>query len=216
MREKSATNRLNLLNANYLNPLCEICLQMSTTKSLVVFIAEKSGVLKLLSIKHFQPEDLFKKCGFKIADGFVPQVEWTVNWEGTTHYLQLFAKSSGRKGNSENKYKFPPPIHKKFFFGNCAIVAHVNENGQHKYVDLSLPIWNKLVEQLLSGEENLNEIANQYNEKKDESVHVLKNKKTNQNIQEIYDEELGDNLSAKEVGSELSEEEYCYDNAVDA
>ena len=47
-------------------------------QSLNVIIVEKTGLLKMLAIKEFKEEDLFKKCGFKKSEDFNKQVEWNV------------------------------------------------------------------------------------------------------------------------------------------
>ena len=49
---------------------------------LTIIIVEKSGSLKPLSIKEFQLDDLFKKCGFKKGDDFLKHVEWSAKFEG--------------------------------------------------------------------------------------------------------------------------------------
>ena len=107
------------------------------SKSLNIVIVEKLGNLKILSIKDFKLEELFKKCGFKKADDFIKQVEWSVKYEGQKYFIEVFAKTEGR-ANSENKYDFPPPIDTKLFFGSCAILAYLKKNdGSKIYTNLS-------------------------------------------------------------------------------
>ena len=67
-----------------------------------IIIVEKSGYLKMLQVKDFKEEDLFKKCGFKKPDGFSKQTEWLIKMEGTKYYVDIYAKCDG-KANSENK-----------------------------------------------------------------------------------------------------------------
>lgn len=124
------------------------------SQPLSIIIVEKSGTLKPLLIKDFKEEELYKKCGFKKAEDFVKQTEWNAKYDGKKYYFQVFAKSEGR-ANSENKYDFPPPIDTKLFFGSCAIIAFIkNTNGGKTYVDLSVPLWNKMYEKLFGGFED--------------------------------------------------------------
>ena len=105
--------------------------------ALNIVIVEKTGVLKSLAIKEFKEEELFKKCGFKKAEDFVKQNEWSMKTEGRKYIIQVFAKTEGRP-NSENKYDFPPPIDTKLFFGNCAILAKIrNDDGSISFTNLS-------------------------------------------------------------------------------
>ena len=101
-----------------------------------ILIVERLGSLKLLSIKDFKEEELFKKCGFKKSEDFIKQAEWNIKYEGEKYIINLFAKCEGRP-NSENKYDFPPPIDTKLFFGSCAIVASFkNDDGKKVYTNL--------------------------------------------------------------------------------
>jgi hypothetical protein len=40
-----------------------------------IIIVERVGSLKILSIKDFKQEDIYKKCGFKKAEDFNKQTE---------------------------------------------------------------------------------------------------------------------------------------------
>ena len=84
-------------------------------QSLVIIIVEKSGDLKLLNVKDYKEDELFKKCGFKKADGFVKQVDWPVKIDGKRYNISMYGKLDG-KANTENKYDFPPPVDTKLFF----------------------------------------------------------------------------------------------------
>jgi len=129
------------------------------TQSLSVIIVEKTGVLKMLAIKEFKEEDLFKKCGFKKSEDFNKQTEWNVKCESKKYLVSVYAKVDGR-ANSENKYDFPPPIDTKLFFGNCVILAKVkNDEGKQLYTNLSLDLWEKIYEKLFGGFEDLSSTA---------------------------------------------------------
>ena len=90
------------------------------SKNINVVIVEKNGTLKNLTIKEFKEEELFKKCGFKKADNFLKQTEWSVKINGQKYVIMLYGKEDG-KANIENKYDFPPPIDTKLLFGDNAL-----------------------------------------------------------------------------------------------
>jgi hypothetical protein len=197
--------------------------------------------LKPLTIKDFKEDELFKKCGFKKGKDFIKQAEWNAKYEGKKYYVQVFAKSDGR-ANSENKYDFPPPIDKNLFFGSCAIIAFTkNSDSGKNYVDLSLPLWNKIYEKLFGGFEDLVKSAAEDEEEEDELANVPKEKKTKHGYlkdgfvvdsseteedisasnseEEIEDDESEDkeaeaeeDMVIEDIGSELSEESYDYES----
>jgi hypothetical protein len=207
-----------------------------------IIIVERLGSLKLLSIKDFKLEELYKKCGFKKAEDFKKQTEWSIKYDGKKYFIQVFAKSEGR-ANSENKYDFPPPIDTKLFYGSCAIVAQVrNDDGNKVYTDLSVVLWNKIYEKLFGGFEDLAATAKEDEEEEDELANIPKEKKTKQGYlkdgfvvdssdteedihsatasdeeddEEVDDEEteeLEDEIVVEDVDSELSEESYDYED----
>lgn len=213
-----------------------------------IIIVERLGSLKMLSIKDFKQDELYKKCGFKKSEDFNKQTEWSVKYDGKKYCIQVFAKTEGR-ANSENKYDFPPPIDTKLFYGSCAIVGQVKkDDGSKVYANLSLPLWNKIYEKLFGGFEDLAATAKEDEEEEDELANVPKEKKTKQgylkdgfvvdssdaeentpsgseeseNDEDEEDEdddetdengdEDEDELVIEDVGSELSEESYDYDD----
>lgn len=150
------------------------------SKPLNIIIVEKDGNLKILSIKDFKLEDLYKKCGFKKSNDFLKQVDWNAKYNGEKYFIEVYAKTDGR-ANSENKFDFPPPIDKKLFFGSCAILAYFKkEDGFKNYTDLSLPLWNKIYEKLFGGFEDLVTTALEDEEEIDELLNIPKEKKTKQ------------------------------------
>jgi hypothetical protein len=218
------------------------------SQPLDIIIVERLGSLKMLSIKDFKQEELYKKCGFKKADDFNKQTEWTVKISGTKYIMHLYAKTDGR-ANSENKYDFPPPVDTKLFYGSCALVGHIkNEDGRKVLTNLSVGIWNKIYEKLFGGFEDLVATAKEDEEEEDELMNVPKEKKTKQgylkdgfvvdssgtddeddlnpdsesdDIEEDDDENYEnennsgkdeDDLEIEDIGSELSEESYDYDD----
>jgi len=132
---------------------------MTTIQPLDIIIVEKNASLKLLCVKDFKEEELYKKCGFKKADDFTKQTEWTVKMDGNKYLIQVYAKTEGR-ANNENKFDFPPPIDTKLFFGNCAIVAKTETpDKSYQHVNISLYLWNKIYDKLFGGFEDLNATA---------------------------------------------------------
>jgi len=173
---------------------------------LSIIIVEKGGNLKILSIKEFKLEDLYKKCGFKKGDDFLKQVEWNAKYEGNKYYIEVYAKTDGR-ANSENKYDFPPPIDKKLFFGSCAILAFFKkEDGSKMYIDLSIYLWKKIYEKLFGGFEDLVASALENEEEIDELANVPKEKKTKQGY--LKDGFVVDSSDAEENSSH-SESDEC-------
>jgi len=145
-----------------------------------IIIVEKNAALKLLSIKDFKEEELFKKCGFKKAEDFIKQTQWNIKLNGAKYIVNVYAKTEGR-ANSENKYDFPPPIDTKLFFGNCAIIAkkqNISSSGNFEYTNLSLDLWEKMYEKLFGGFEDLTTTAIEDENEIDELENVPKEKKT--------------------------------------
>jgi hypothetical protein len=145
-----------------------------------IIIVEKNASLKILSIKDFKEEDLFKKCGFKKAEDFKKQNHWNIKIDGAKYIIDVYAKTEGR-ANSENKYDFPPPIDTKLFFGNCAIVAkklNTTAECNFEYTNLSLELWQKMYEKLFGGFEDLTLTAIEDENEIDELENIPKEKKT--------------------------------------
>jgi hypothetical protein len=175
------------------------------SQPLNIIIVERTGTLKMLAIKDFKEEELFKKCGFKKAEDFLKQTEWNVKYDGKKYYIQVFAKADGR-ANSENKYDFPPPIDTKLFYGCCAIVAYLkNSDGTKTYTNLSIPLWDKIYEKLFGGFEDLAATAIEDENEEDELANVPKGKKTKQGY--LKDGFVVDSSDADESASVSGSEE---------
>lgn len=147
-------------------------------QSLTIIIVDKSGTLKTLTVKDYKEEELFKKGGFKKADGFIKHTDWSVKIDGQKYNIALYGKLDG-KANMENKYDFPPPVDNKLFFGACVLVGSCrNEKGEKVLTNLSLDLWDKIYEKLFGGFENLAVTAVEDEEEEDELAHIPKSKKT--------------------------------------
>jgi hypothetical protein len=203
-------------------------------QNISVIIVDKSASLKSLTIKDYKEDELYKKCGFKKADGFVKQTEWGVKMEGKKYVVAVFAKTEGR-ANTENKYDFPPPVDTVLFFGSCALVCSVKKDENvWELSSLSLELWEKIYEKLFGGFEDLAATCGEDEEEEDELESIPASKKTKQGYlkdgfvvdsessddkeeygsdeddeqEEDESEEQEDVLEIEDIGSELSEEEY--------
>jgi hypothetical protein len=208
-------------------------------QNLTVVIVDKTGTLKIATIKDYKEEELYKKCGFKKPDGFSKQTDWCVKIEGIKYKVSLFSKIEG-KANMENKYDFPPPVDTILYFGNCALVGKsINGDGVESYISLSMDLWNKIYEKLFGGFENLDATCIEDEEEEDELANISEEKKTKQGYlkdgfvvdsdddsdsdsdtssftsddsEEETDSKDGEEsqLVLEDIGSELSSEEYEY------
>lgn len=207
-------------------------------QSLTIVIVDKGGSLKSLTVKDYKVEELYKKCGFKKAEGLDLQTEWTVKIENQKYIVQLYAKLDG-KANMENKYDFPPPVDNHLYFGSCALVGL--DAASRNPINLSVELWEKIYEKLFGGFENLALTCVEDENEEDELENIPKHMKTkhggylkdgfvvdssDQEDDDVSgsDEEVSDSQtntsendadedvenSLEDIGSELSEEEYSY------
>ena len=203
------------------------------SRPLDIVIVEKLGSLKSLAVKEFSVDNLYKKCGFKKPTNFEKQTDWCVKHDGKKYVVSVYAKAEG-KANTENKYDFPPPIDTVLFYGSCAIVAQVKkDDGNKAYVNLSVALWTTLYEKLFGGFEDLDATAKADDEEEDELAHIPSDQKTKHGYLKdgfVVDSSETDDAFATEteddtetatedtdidlddVGSELSEEPYDYDD----
>jgi hypothetical protein len=151
----------------------------SQSHSLTIVIVDKTGTLKSLNVKEYKEEDLFKKCGFKKADGFEKHTVWPLKIDGQKYNVAMYGKLDG-KANMENKYDFPPPIDTKLFFGACALVATSNtvSSKEQQLHNLSVELWEKMYEKLFGGFENLSLTVAEDEEEEDELAAIPASKKT--------------------------------------
>jgi hypothetical protein len=121
----------------------------------ILLIVEKNGNIKETNVKNVQVSELYKKAGFKSAEGFEqPVVCWPrpgIDPFTLDYQIQVFGKTKGRAGQ-ENKYDFPPPIDSTLFFGSVVLVA-VRPGGV--VTDLTNTAWEMIYEQLFGGFEDL-------------------------------------------------------------
>lgn len=201
-----------------------------------LLIIDKSGTPKVLSVKDFKIEDLYKKCGFKKPDGLEKRHVWVTKCDKTSYRISVYAKDDG-KANTENKFEFPPPIDNSLFFGSCAVlVEHKNLAGEYVPTIVTMDIWDKLYEKMYGGFENLGDTCKADDDESDELEAIPKSKKTatgylkdgfivdsdNEEDADYSDDDSDEEenaeddnnveelLELEDVGSELSEESYTY------
>jgi hypothetical protein len=206
---------------------------------ITIIIIEKTGIISTINIKDFDENNLFKKCGFKKQDEFKKQVDWKIKKDKQKYNIAVYAKADG-KPNNENKYDFPPPIDNQIFFGSCAIVASiVDDTKTMRFTNLSLELWQFFYEKLFGGFEDLSATQHEDEEEEDELLNIPKNKITKDGYlkdgfvidsnddENAEDDELSayygsedddsdsdstDCISLQDIGSELSEDNYDYEN----
>jgi len=210
------------------------------TSSRTLLIIDKSGTPKILAVKDYKQDELYKKCGFKKPDGLEKRHTWNNVKCDKTHYrISVFAKDDG-KANMENKYEFPPPIDSSLYFGSCAVlVDQRSASADYVPTNLTLALWDKLYEKMFGGFESLT-ATNKDDDELDELEAVLKHKKTkgylkdgfvvdsdNEDEEDVYsdvdsveedatdvdkpDDKQQETAELEDVGSELSEESYTYE-----
>jgi len=212
---------------------------MSIVRTLLII--DKSGTPKILAVKDYKEDELYKKCGFKKPDGLEKRNVWSVRLEKTTFRVALFAKEEG-KANMENKYEFPPPVDSDLYFGSCALlVDQKNSAGEYMPTNLTIGLWDNLYEKMFGGWETLATTCKDDDDESDELESVLKSKKTingylkdgfvvdsdNEDEPDVYSDcdsdeaddvepvaEAADNavLDEEDIGSELSEDSYTYEH----
>jgi hypothetical protein len=121
---------------------------MPPITNLGIIYVKKTGTLTFSTLKTFDKNELYKKCGFKTTSGFAMQTEWKVRVDHKGYLIQLFGKTNGKAG-TENKYEFPPPVDKVLYFGTCALVCKDAETSA--YMSLSIDLWKKIYNKLMGG-----------------------------------------------------------------
>jgi len=189
-------------------------------QSLTIVIVDKTGTIKALNVKDYKEEELFKKCGFKKAEGFTKHTDWSVKIDGKKYSVTMYGKIDGKAG-MENKYDFPPPIDTKLFFGACALVATSIEVTKAKTLcNLSLDLWNKIYEKLFGGFENLALTVVEDEDEEDELAAIPASKKTKKGgylkdgfvvDTESSSEHSGSDSSGSDDESELNDSEETTD-----
>jgi hypothetical protein len=186
------------------------------TLPLGIIIIDKLGSLKSVIVKDYKEEDLYKKCGFKKADGFELQVEWNIKVDGQSYIIRMYGKLDG-KANSENKYDFPPPIDKRLYFGSCTLVCTSMHNDVITYNNLSIELWNKMYEKMFGGFESLikNEDKDDYEDDELESMPESMKTKKGGYLKDGFVVDDDDNESNNDDEDNVEEDNVEEDNVED-
>lgn len=118
-----------------------------------IILVESNGTVKQSKVKDLTIDNLYKKCGFRVAEHFAKRATWNVPIDDDMVSVELWSKNEG-KANTENKYDFPPPVDKELYFGTCVLIR-IDENEE--IVNLTSDIWNKMYEKLFGGFDDLDE-----------------------------------------------------------
>jgi len=171
--------------------------------NITVLVVEKNGDIKEQVIKAFDESELYKKAGFKSADGFKSYATWGIeDLEGKNYMLSVFGKTTGR-ANQENKFEFPPPIDNTLFFGNCVIVNKVNNAP----ASLSAKEWESIYDYLYGGFEDIgDEDSEEEEDDDDDDVPRTKSGYVKDDFV-VYDDEDGEDEEEEEEEDEVEEEE---------
>ena len=137
----------------------------------IVLIIEKKGSVKELNIKKYDEEELYKKAGFKSAEGFKMATTWSIKIDDKSYCISVYGKTNGRAGQ-ENKYEFPPPIDTTLFFGNCILV---NQNDDKEVVSVSKSEWKEIYEELYGGFEDIGSEDSEEESEEDDDLPRTKN-----------------------------------------
>jgi hypothetical protein len=128
-------------------------------------LIEPNGTLKNLKTKEINNDILYKKCGFRVNDDFLPRHTWRVQLSTELYIVSLWGKKNG-KANFENKYDLPPPLDKDLYFGTCVLVRTNDAGG---FIDLDKDTWEKIYAKLFGGFEDIGD-ADEYSEDELENV----------------------------------------------
>jgi hypothetical protein len=159
-----------------------------------VVIISKTG--ELTNANMVSEDMLYKKVGFKKADGFERRHSWQVKVNGETCEAIVYARNTGRAG-MENKSELPPPIDSDLYFGKIGIVL----KGKDKLQDLSVEEWERIYNKLYGGFEDLSKLVKEDEEEEDELDEYPDEMKT-------VDGYLKDDFVVSD--DELEEEEYVF------
>jgi hypothetical protein len=131
-----------------------------------IVLIDKSGNVTDKKVKQYDETELYKKAGFKKADGFMIQTTWeNVSVDGKTYpKIVMYGKKSGNAGK-ENQYEFPPPMDTVLCFGTV-ILVHID--GNNKVGNLRASEWTSIYEHLYGGFEDTRDGSHDDDEEEEE------------------------------------------------
>jgi hypothetical protein len=177
-----------------------------------IVLIDKSGNVTDKKVKQYDETELYKKAGFKKADGFAIQTTWeNISVDGKTYpKIVMYGKKSGNAGK-ENQYEFPPPMDTVLCFGTV-ILVHLDGNNATK--DLRASEWTSIYEHLYGGFEDTRGSNDDDDEEEEELEEIDASQLTKQGymkddfIVEDGECEAEEEDEEFEYESELSEDDY--------
>ena len=172
-----------------------------------IVLIDKSGNVTDKKVKQYDETELYKKAGFKKADGFVIQTTWeNVSVDGKTYpKIVMYGKKSGNAGK-ENQYEFPPPMDTVLCFGTV-ILVHLD--GNNNAGNLRAHEWTSIYEHLYGGFEDTRDGSHDDEEEVEE---IDASQLTKQGYMKddfiVEDGECEEEDEEFEYESELSEDDY--------
>jgi len=181
-----------------------------------IIIVDKTASIKAIKAKGLTRDTLYKKCGFRNAEGFELRNKFNIN-KFEVDNVEVWARDSGKAG-SENKYELPPPIDQALYFGSIAIAAF-DIDGE--FIDLTEDTWKKVYEHLFGGFEDIDNPDSEAEDSEDELESVPSEKKTKNGYlkdgfivdinEESDDEEEEDDSEEEDVESESESDDESID-----
>lgn len=169
---------------------------------LSILIIEKTGTVKETTIKSFDETELYKKAGFKTAEGFKCHTTWDIEeLDGKSYSISVYGKTSGR-ANQENKYEFPPPIDNTLFFGSCVII---NKQAEIP-TSITSKEWDKIYDHLYGGFEDLGEEDSEEESEDDDDIPRTKSGYAKDGFV-VDDNDDDDEEASEEISEEASDDD---------
>jgi hypothetical protein len=166
-----------------------------------IIIVDKSASIKATKVKDLTSSTIYKKCGFRKADGFEMRSRFLIRKFGVDA-VEVWARDSGKAG-SENKYELPPPVDKDLFFGSIAIVGLDKDK---EYCDLTDETWKKVYEHLFGGFDDIENPDSEEEYSEDELESVPAEKKTKHGyLKDGFVVDLDDDESLDELTDDSDE-----------
>ena len=141
--------------------------------SAAIIIIDSKGNMRPSGLKEGSIDTVYKRCGFRRADGFVLRHAWPLNSPDGSR-VAVYARDHGRAG-SENKYDLPPPLDNSLFFGSIALIQ-LSADGTVE--NLTMPAWADTYDQLFGGFDDLDTLAEEDENEVDDLDDIEDSKKT--------------------------------------
>lgn len=178
-----------------------------------IIIIDKGGSIKSTKAKNLTREIIYKKCGFRKAEGFDIRNKFVIK-KFDVETVEVWARDAGKAG-TENKYDLPPPIDHALYFGSIAIAAFDRDN---EFIDLTEDTWKNVYEYLFGGFEDIDNPDSEVEYSEDELESVPAEQKTKHGYLKdgfIVDTNEYNGEDEDECSSESDEEQDTDDDCLD-